>query len=111
MQRKLELIMSDDNPLGGTSLRCPICESDYNHPVEVKVYPVEGKTEHTITHRGLVTSQSDAAKSQRGISIVIKFWGECGHNWETEFQFYKGFTLVDVREIEGLLSDTTIWRD
>ena len=98
---------------------CPYCDCDCIHPINVRVYPVKGKTEYEINSKGVSARNSDAAKSQRGVSIVIRFQCEYGHIWDTEFLFNKGDTSVHntlIRELggdemlEGSKVPDVIWR-
>jgi hypothetical protein len=107
----------------GTAQRviCPFCEVEYVHPIGVRVYPVHGTIEVSVTHEGVETSSSDAAHHQRRVSIVLGFWCENGHEWESELQFLKGLTILETRlcgetptdkhgMFQGPMPDT-IWRD
>lgn len=96
----------------GELVSCINCAKTYVHIEEVRVFPVAGKTEYRITHRGLSSSASDAATRQRGASVVLALWCEdCGLRWEVEFQFYKGETFYEERPIERLHQaiGSTLW--
>jgi len=98
---------------------CPFCDDEFVHPLKVRVFPVNGKTEYEIGPEGMSSYESYAGGGQRGVSIVIQFTCELGHVWDSEFLFHKGFTHVMtnlVREItpekleRGERLPRVIWR-
>ena len=101
---------------GETLVECPVCGFDYAHPQRVNVYPLHGTQEVIIDREGFDIQPSTAASSQRGVSIVLRFMGECGHTWETQYRFHKGQTFLTqqvvatVPEGEEPPPIDTIWR-
>ena len=101
---------------------CPYCREEgigmeeYVHPVGVRVYPVSGTTEVKVDISGTEIRPTDAAETQRGASMVLRFRCEAGgHDWESELRFHKGMTTVtDTRlpdyDIESA-EPFTLWRD
>ena len=106
---------------GEQFLICPYCRreglemEDYVHPVGVRVYPVNGITEVMVAHDGAEIRPTDAAETQRGASVVLRFRCEGAHDWESELRFHRGKTIVedtklpdyDMESEEGPL---TLWR-
>jgi hypothetical protein len=102
-------------------LLCPFCDVEYVHPIAVKVYPVQGVMEVNVNAKGLTTIYSDAAQHQDGVSIVLSFWCENGHHWDSELRFTHGLTSLETRltgeteaDQHGLFIEPlpdTIWRD
>jgi hypothetical protein len=97
---------------------CPFCDCDLVHAVEVRVFPVQGCLEYAITCEGLQGVASEAASSQRGVSIVVTWACEWGHVWEADLTFHKGTTtlknqLVSEAHTEKamLAMPSIIWRD
>lgn len=107
---------------------CPVCSCNFVLPVSVRVYPLKGDTEYEINSKGISTRSSDAAETHRGISIVIQFYCDDGHIWDTHIRFHKGETAlsnilieeVGFKELDSMISNFSemlkelpqvIWRD
>ena len=115
-----DLITSDGvliSPSGG----------DYNHPSEVKIFPVpiikDGITEKLVsvkvTSSGVEINKITPPFDTRGVIIILTFWSETeGKYWRAKFQFHKGNTLIETEmdDTEELGEDENyrwdaIWRD
>lgn len=100
-------------------LLCPICECNFCHPMEVKVYPVKGDTEYRIDKNGINIGNSDASDHQRGISIILTFICEEHHIFDVDFSFCKGITYINTETAALIPSRAyfikmlyeTFWRD
>jgi hypothetical protein len=101
---------------------CPYCRAEgktmehYVHPVGVRIYPVSGTTEVSVDIDGTEIRPTDAAASQHGASVVLRFrCEEGGHEWESELRFDKGITAVTDRRLADYDIETsepfTLWRD
>lgn len=67
-------------------LKCPICESNYQH----------------MSEPAYVASDSyDAGWIGRGSLITIPMWGECGSKWEICLGFHKGNTAIFIKALDS----------
>ena len=120
------MIVEDAEPRGGERGRqfvvCPYCRAEgrtmeqYVHPVGVRIYPVSGTTEVSVDIEGTEIRPTDAADSQHGASVVLRFrCEEGGHEWESELRFDKGITTATDRRLPDYDVETsepfTLWRD
>lgn len=112
--------LDDSSTLGEQTVQCPFCThvpdyTDNVHMAGVTVEPVRGQLLCAIDGDGVRVDRSNAAARQRGASVVIRFYCEAGHLWDTEFRFHKGSTFVEDRLVEETagpgLEWFDIWRD
>ncbi len=101
--------------LGEPALACPVCGREYIHPVRIECRsPGTAKGRVVISADGIAINPH-CPPVHRGTQITLRFVGECGHEFDYVFRFYKGTTLVS-RFMRNLPSDRTqcpptIWRD
>lgn len=120
------MLVENAEPHGGERdeqfVICPYCRQEgigmeeYVHPVGVRIYPVSGTTEVSVDIDGAEIRPTDAAEHQRGASVVLRFRCEGGgHEWESEFRFHKGITIVTDERLADydmeMTDPSTIWRD
>lgn len=78
----------------GFKLLCPLCGFDYNHFSKCEIE--NGNDDY------------DASWSGRGDLTVLKFWGECGHNWELCIGFHKGQSFIFARRDKAVKLESPI---
>lgn len=89
---------------------------EYNHPIAVRVNPINGGQQVTITEKGVVEEPS-SKYSGRGVNIEIIFASEFGKYWKMKMCFHKGQTYLNSEELEiaedlkEFIDCPTIWRD
>lgn len=93
--------------LGDSRVKCPVCESEYNHIVNTAVNA--GGDIYSIDSEGLKTTKGKP--TGRGASIFITFSCESGHYWVQQYQFHKGVVLKEKYSIDDLDEPGEIWRD
>ena len=99
--------------------------NSYNHPISVKVSPVEiegelmqikiqkeGENTKAYTCSPLV---SGLIGKGRGVEIEIEFLSEDGYLWSMELQFHKGETFITTEKLHKaaprVMAEKVIWRD
>jgi len=97
------------------ALACPMCGSEYVHPVSLEC--ASPGTRHgtvSINANGLAVNPQ-TGPSGRGTRITLGFLCEQGHVFEYALQFHKGCTLVErsmgPAPSDVMLRPQTIWRD
>ena len=104
---------------GSPCLLCPVCGEPWNHIAEVGI-----QEDHRIMwFQNKNTNMEDWPNPWRGTRIIIRMWGECGHEFDTEIAFHKGITYIgqrsqgDTPDWETDMGDTMpnvpgdLWRD
>ena len=92
------------------TLTCPVCDGGQIHICGVRVS--QGETVATITHEQVETAPTIKPVMRRGSTVLLHFWGECGHEFAYRLRFHKGATFVEsmYRE-DGDEFPETLWRD
>jgi hypothetical protein len=74
-------------------------DEEYNHPIAVRVNPIKGGQQVTITEKGVVEEPS-SKYSGGGVNIEIMFASEFGKFWKMKMCFHKGQTYLNVEELQ-----------
>ena len=106
-KRTRKTIMQIENFDYQNLVKCPICNYEYCHPVEI--YVNAGGVITIINSKG--TRITDGEITGRGVIYGIKYFCESGHSFWEKFQFHKGNTYKEIKINDSTFnSDTVIWR-
>src|SRR4051794_19419046 len=83
----------ESEPEEQREIECPRCGFEYMHPIEVVVN--RGGEITTVDHNG--TTMSAGEPDGRGVSILIRFQCEDGHQSLMKVSFHKGVTMTSLR--------------
>jgi ribosomal protein S27AE len=87
----------------GERLECPKCGEQFAHPISIDVLTGDhdeqephGYTE-IMPHGEIRThgTQIHPGVRSRGLSYILNFSGECGHDWSIGYLFHKGNTFTE----------------
>ena len=75
-------------------LECPECGDDYIHPVGLECRSPGTETGQVTIDSNGIAIDPHARPTGRGVRIVLRFVGECGHEFDYIFYFHKFSTYV-----------------
>lgn len=94
------------------AIACPVCGDSWVH-----LRDVTSQMNHTRVHchgDDCDVTRTTAGSPDRGSSVMIRFAGECGHQFAYTMKFHKGITyltLHDVAEFSQSQWPSCLWRD